>query len=48
MFTDVVTDPVGPLTALLRLGRRVTFRDRAEIDKYDALRVPWSVRRSTG
>jgi GAF domain-containing protein len=38
VFADVVTDPVGPLTALLRLGRRVTFPSRAEIDKHDALR----------
>ena len=39
VFTDVTTDPAGPLTALLRLGRRVTFPNRAEIDKYDALRA---------
>ncbi len=39
VFTDIVTDPSGPLTALLRLGRRVTFRNRAEIDKYEALRA---------
>ena len=38
VFADVITDPVGPFTALLRLGRRVTFPTRAEIDKHDALR----------
>jgi len=38
VFADISTDPVGPLTALLRLGRRVTFPTRAEIDKHDALR----------
>ncbi|MFT3855054.1 MAG: SpoIIE family protein phosphatase [Ilumatobacteraceae bacterium] len=36
---DIAADPAGPLTALLRLGRRVTFPNRAEIDRYDALRA---------
>ncbi|MGD5691122.1 hypothetical protein QUT48_23100, partial [Xanthomonas citri pv. citri] len=39
VFTDIVTDPAGPLTGVLRLGRRVTFPNRAEIDKHDALRA---------
>ena len=39
LFNDIPTDPAGPLTPMLRLGRRVTFRDRAEIDKYEALRT---------
>jgi serine phosphatase RsbU (regulator of sigma subunit)/CHASE1-domain containing sensor protein len=39
VYTEIATDPAGPLTAMLRLGRRVTFRDRAEIDKYEALRA---------
>lgn len=39
VFTDIATDPAGPLTAVLRLGRRVTFPNRAEIDKHEALRA---------
>ena len=38
VFADVIADPVGPLVALLRLGRRVTFPNREEIDRHDALR----------